>query len=573
MKQNVTKKIATAIVLLFMFTFTHVAHATTCANAIAISATLPASGSIVCGTADDINAGNSPDSGDPDDDDFKGGEEALYTFTPATSGNYVISLNASSSSWTSIWVFNGCPTAVSSTFVGVTATSSGSKELLVALTAGTTYYIMFDTYPSPSSVCEDGPATYSIIVAPPAPASCATLIAPANAATNVAVNPAPTFSWSAVPNATGYHFYIGTSVAGATLLLDAPSTTTTIYGFQLNTTYYWYVVPFNVIGEMTGCDASASSFTTAATVANDDCAGAIPINQSSGVQSGGSYGASQSQVGCLGDATFDIWYKTTTTAAGDLEFLAQADNGDVVLEVFSGTCGALTSLGCVDIYNFSTESFDITGAAANTTYYFRLYEFNGSEDGYSFLVSGSALPVTMDKLKGQLSEHNLAQLTWKTLSEQNNKGFEIQRSVDGSNFRTVGFVGSKAANGNSKEAVAYNFTDAEAVNGTVYYRLQQTDIDGKTALSNTVRLSAKENGAFEIVAVPNPVKDKLSIRTYGVRGDNARVLITDLSGKVVRQINVTADEANVDMSSVANGIYLLKYTDATRTQTIKVSKQ
>ncbi len=51
------------------------------------------------------------------------------------------------------------------------------------------------------------------------------------------------------------------------------------------------------------------------------------------------------------------------------------------------------------------------------------------------------------------------------------------------------------------------------------------------------------------------------------------MLITDLSGKVVRQINITADEASVDMSSVANGIYLLKYTDANRTQTIKVSKQ
>lgn len=109
--------------------------------------------------------------------------------------------------------------------------------------------------------------------------------------------------------------------------------------------------------------------------------------------------------------------------------------------------------------------------------------------------------------------------------------------------------------------------------GWAYYRLQQTDIDGKTALSNTVRLSAKENGAFEIVAVPNPVKGKLALKIYGIRGDNAKVQISDFSGKVVRKMNITADETYIDMSSIANGIYLLKYTDGTLTQTIKISKQ
>ncbi len=148
-----------------------------------------------------------------------------------------------------------------------------------------------------------------------------------------------------------------------------------------------------------------------------------------------------------------------------------------------------------------------------------MYDYDGINVGSigSVYVSGSALPVTMDKLKGQINERGLAQLSWKTLSEQNNKGFQVQRSVDGINFSTVGFVGSQAANGNSQAVINYSFTDAEAVSGTAYYRLQQTDIDGKTTLSNTVRLSAKENGAFEIVAVPNPVKDKLSLKTYGVR--------------------------------------------------------
>ena len=703
MKLHTTKKIATAITLLFASLFTQLTHATTCVNAIAMSSSLPATGSIVCGSANDITAFNSPASGDPDDDDYKGGDEALYTFTPATTGSYIISLTANSSSWTSIWVFNGCPTTPGSSFVGVQATSSGNKVLTVTLTAGTTYYVMFDTYPNPNSVCEDGPASYFVDLAPPPapndecaaailvtpnndvscsnttpgviggstpsldgmscytpgdfndvwfkftatatshdvmitgipqaslaavvysgtcasqtelycgpvnaavsgltigteykvriisdlalgsfnicinttpapPASCASNIAPANNAV-LPLNPGSDFSWGTVPGATGYKFYIGETVATATELLSTTTTTANVIGFTPTTTYFWYVVPFNTGGDAIGCEVNATSFTTAASVPNDECTTAIPITANSGAISGSTNGATQSMAPgtCetyTSSTAVDVWYSVTADYTGNINVTTDENvyGDDLVWEAYSGTCGSLSAaLGCSD-----TEPGFSFAATAGQTYYIRVYGYGSPAAIFAMQLSGTALPVTMDKLKGQVTGGNLAQLNWRTLSEENNKGFEVQRSVDGITFRTVGLVSSKAVNGNSKEAISYSFTDKEAVNGTVYYRLQQTDIDGKTALSNTVRLSTKENGAFEIVAVPNPVKNNLVVKTYGVRGDNAQVLVTDLSGKVVRRIHVTADEANIDMSAVANGIYLLKYTDATRTQTIKVSKQ
>lgn len=409
---------------------------------------------------------------------------------------------------------------------------------------------------------------------PPPPASCATLLQPANGATNVTLNPAPLFSWSAVSGATEYQFYLGTTPGSMMLLGSTTATSVVITGNAPNTTYYWYVVPTNAGGSPAGCSNSMSSFTTGA-VTNDNCAGAIPVNAIGGIQYVSVTGATESLTGCSGDATADVWYKVTTDNAGDLTITAEPDGSDMVLEVFTGTCGNLTSIACVDDWSSLPETYDIVGAAANTTYYFRIFDYDGIDAGtigYAY-VSGTALPVTMDKLTGKLNERSLAQLSWKTLTEQNNKGFQVQRSDDGISFRTVGFVGSQATNGNSREALGYSFTDAVAVKGTAYYRLQQTDIDGKTELSNTVRLSAKEQGAFEIVAVPNPVKDKVSIKTYGERGSQASILITDLSGKIVRQLQLTADETEVDMSAVPGGIYLLKYTDANRTETIKVSKQ
>ncbi len=408
----------------------------------------------------------------------------------------------------------------------------------------------------------------------PQPPVCATLIAPADGAANLPVNPGVMLSWSAVAGASAYRVYTGTTPATMAYIGEIAATSVNLVGNSPNTTTYWYIVPVNTGGAATGCSSGMRSFTTGA-LTNDDCTGAIALTQTGGAQYVTAIGATESQPACAGDASFDVWYSVTTDNAGDLTISAQPLSGfDMVLEVFSGSCSGLTSLGCQDDYASGTESFTITGAAANATYYFRVHDYDGQEGLIGAVgVNGTALPVTMDKLQGKVNDRGLAQLNWKTLSEQNNKGFEIQRSTDGIDFRTVGFVGTKAPQGNSKEAINYNFTDADMVTGTAYYRLVQTDIDGRTAQSNTVRLSATVAGRFELVAVPNPVKDKVSIRINGERAMDAMVWITDLSGKVVRQLQVTADETDVDMSSVAQGIYLLKYTDANHTQTVKITKQ
>jgi hypothetical protein len=545
MKQTITKKIATAMVLL---SFTAFAGQVNAQCLTAINGQYPATTFFpTCnGTVASIQA------------DCYAGE---YSVVNVTSG---VQYTFSSSNATDYLTI--------SNEAGTTAITSGVTPVIWTATVSGNVRFYTHTNAACGAQSTNRARRVQCSTAIPVP-GCATNVSPANGATAVPINPATTFTWNAVPGASGYRLYLGASAAAAGLVTTSGTTSTSIYGFAVNTTYFWYVVPVNAAGAAVGCVSNATSFTTAATVSNDNCAGAIAINALSGIQAGSSYGATQSQVGCTGTATTDIWYKTTSDLAGTIIIQAVSDD-DVVLQVFSGTCGSLTSLSCVDNgASGDVESYTLTAPAPNTTYYFRVYEYDGIGTGFSFSVTGTALPVTMDKLKGQVTDGNLAQLSWRTLSEQNNKGFEIQRSADGNTFNTVGFVASKAANGTSKEEITYSFTDADAINGTAYYRLQQTDIDGKTALSNTVRLTTKEKGAFELVAVPNPVKNNLNIRTYGERGNDAHILITDLSGKVVRRINVTTSEANIDMSSVSNGIYLLKYTDANRTQTIKVSKQ
>lgn len=406
---------------------------------------------------------------------------------------------------------------------------------------------------------------------------CATNIAPANGATDIQLNPPPNLSWNPVAGATGYRVIVR-NPAGDTVANGVVATANSaIYGIANNTTFTWYVIPQNASGSAVGCNTNTSTFTTAATIANDNCSGAIaltPLSGYDGITS--SSGATQSLAGCnLTTATRDVWYKTTADFTGNMTITASPlqTGGNPVLQVFTGTCASLTSMICDNAAGANSPETHTFAATAGTTYFYRVYHSTGAIASFNIQVTGTALATGMDQLEGEIVAGKTARLNWATKSEEHNKGFEIQRSDDGAIFRTVGFVSSKAPEGNSNEAINYDFSDMEAIAGTAYYRLQQASLDGKTILSNTVRLSINDKDAFEMVAVPNPVKNKLSLKTYGTRGDNAQVLVTDLSGKIVRRINITTAEADIDMTAVANGIYLLKYTDATRTQTIKISKQ
>jgi hypothetical protein len=78
---------------------------------------------------------------------------------------------------------------------------------------------------------------------------------------------------------------------------------------------------------------------------------------------------------------------------------------------------------------------------------------------------------------------------------------------------------------------------------------------------------------FSMMAYPNPVQDKVQVQLTGRMDKNATLVVTDLTGKVL--INVPMDNAKalIDMSALANGMYLLKYSDDARTQTVKITKQ
>ena len=80
--------------------------------------------------------------------------------------------------------------------------------------------------------------------------------------------------------------------------------------------------------------------------------------------------------------------------------------------------------------------------------------------------------------------------------------------------------------------------------------------------------------AFTITVYPNPVRHSVSLSVNGEISGKASVVVTDMAGRVVKAARpMTGDSIYIDMENLASGMYFIKYSDDTRSETIKVNKQ
>lgn len=421
----------------------------------------------------------------------------------------------------------------------------------------------------------------SIEVAPTSLPSCATLIAPANNANNVAIQPT-IFNWNAVSGANNYTFYLGLNSSPDSVGVTQ-DTTISFAGLAYSTVYYWSVASSNVLGATTGC--TVYSFTTGnppPPPANDDCSGAITLLNNIPVN-GTTIGATESQPadacnGYTGNANDDVWYSFTTDQAGDVTITVDPSvNFDAVLVAYSGTCGSFSLSGCSDSgFEGDQEAYTFTNLGANETYYVRVYEYNGAgtEGTFSIIATGSAfiLPVTISQFSGD-RKGNVDVLKWTTLTEVNNKGFEVQHSNDGVNFSSLAVVPTKANEGSSVNKISYVFVNQKPFSDNEYYRLKQMDKDGKFKFSSIVFIKGERMEHLVLNTIyPNPVSDKMSLSILSPNNQKVTINTTDLAGKNVKSqiTGLVQGQNNIELNvyALSRGVYLIKIISSTGEQVI-----
>ena len=121
-------------------------------------------------------------------------------------------------------------------------------------------------------------------------------------------------------------------------------------------------------------------------------------------------------------------------------------------------------------------------------------------------------------------KYNDAVLSWRTATENNNKGFEVQRSTDGIAFNDLAFVNGA---GTSSLMHSYNYTDVKVVSGNNYYRLKQIDNDGRLTYFNIIKLDYSK---FAWNILGNPVKDNAIVELQLDKTANVAMKIISVKG-------------------------------------------
>lgn len=216
--------------------------------------------------------------------------------------------------------------------------------------------------------------------------------------------------------------------------------------------------------------------------------------------------------------------------------------------------------------NTSTLTAAPTNTARNDLYYY-FYDWEvstGCESARTSVLAtvDCSLPITLLNFKGE-KQGTINKLEWKTSSEVNNAGFELQRSIDGRNFSKIIYIESKAVNGNSNINLDYSYIDKKPLSTSAYYRLKQIDKDGKFSYSNIVLIkSDKASGILINSIYPNPVKNNLNLIISSPINERMTFQILDLAGRIIKEFSnpILAGEnvLNLNLTSVLSGTYLIK---------------
>jgi hypothetical protein len=240
-----------------------------------------------------------------------------------------------------------------------------------------------------------------------------------------------------------------------------------------------------------------------------------------------------------------LYPNTPSTTGGPL---ALDNNNDLVGD------GTPLTLALTEI------SANITATGNTLDLRFDIFDNNTGEGSMAIdnfrLFQGVNLPITLASFEA-VKENGMSGLHWTTETETDNIGFDIERSVDGKTYHTIGSVASKATNGNSSQKLSYRFQDKSPVNGMNLYRLAQKDKQDRTVYSAVRSLNFDKSADFS--CYPNPVQTQLSLKYNSEQDEQVSVRITDVVGKAVltRKINMHKgfNEATIDMSGFSQGMY------------------
>ena len=162
------------------------------------------------------------------------------------------------------------------------------------------------------------------------------------------------------------------------------------------------------------------------------------------------------------------------------------------------------------------------------------------------------MPVTLISFTAKLVENHV-DLNWATATEVNSDRFEIHRSLNGKDWKTIGSVKAMEESTTNSD---YNFKDTlidATKNQNVYYRLKMIDQDETFAFSSIEAVKLNGTGS-KISFFPNPTKNALNIET---KEKVTSIQIYNTNGEKVLSVQNKDGLKTINVAELQPGVYVV----------------
>lgn len=260
------------------------------------------------------------------------------------------------------------------------------------------------------------------------------------------------------------------------------------------------------------------------------------------------------------DAQFRVYVFSSNPGSGDPSYLYRSSKYDLTY-----TNGASGNYGI----NYYTINYEVPAGG-----YVRIE----SEDDDDFYIdgvtnSGGPMPVELTSFRSFVKDEQV-DLQWTTATELNNYGFEVERSANGQDWNTLGFV---EGHGTSFTPRQYSFHDMNTDRNStqLYYRLKQVDRDGSSEYSDVIRVAVTTPASVTLTAYPQPFAANLNLNLSSHASEQVSITLYNSVMQKISSVYEGTVDGNMTMTiptaDLRDGSYFLIVNHADgRTQVQKL---
>lgn len=179
-------------------------------------------------------------------------------------------------------------------------------------------------------------------------------------------------------------------------------------------------------------------------------------------------------------------------------------------------------------------------------------------------IDTATVPVELTNFTGQVNGLKVF-LSWVTITEKNNYGFEIQRSENKTDWEVIGFVQGR---GTTTEIQNYSFEDNRIAKQSYFYRLVQQDYNGTYKYSDIVEVKISLNNFELFQNYPNPANPSTIIKYIVPIESFIELTLFDIKGEKISNLFKGKQQpglysTEVNMKNLASGVYFYTLKSST----------